>query len=220
MSVSDRRVRHRVNLRRDILDAASRLFVEEGYERVTMRRVAATIEYSPTTIYLHFKDKRELFAAICDETFSQLAAKLERLKATPGTPLGHLREGLRTYIDFATSHPNHYAVTFLTIQEPSGDFVFDASVGAKAFGCLREAVQACVTAGAIRTGSVETTAQSLWAAAHGLASLLITMKGFPFAPRQALIDHTLESLIAGLQPTSSERRTGANRPAARLSFLD
>lgn len=220
MSVSDRRARHRVNLRREILDAASRLFVEEGYDRVTMRRVAGKIDYSPTTIYLYFKDKHELFGAICDETFLQLATKLERLKATPSTPVGLLREGLRIYIDFATSHPNHYAVTFLTIQEPSKDFVFEGSAGARAFGFLREGVDACVASGAIRTESVETTAQALWAAIHGLAALFITMKGFPFVPRQALIDHTVDTLIAGLQPRATVAAAPAARPAARLTFVD
>lgn len=196
------------------------MFVEDGYDRVTMRRVAAKIDYSPTTIYLYFKDKRELFGAICDETFSQLASKLERLKATPNTPIAHLREGLRTYVEFGTSHPNHYIVTFLTIQEPSKDFAFDGSAGARAFGFLRESVQACATSGALRTDSVETTAQSLWAAVHGLAALFITMKGFPFVQRQALVDHTLDTLIAGLQPTAAAPKTPATRPVARLSFLD
>jgi AcrR family transcriptional regulator len=208
MGTTDRRERHRASLRREILDAASRLFAEEGYQRVTMRRVAERIDYSPTTIYLYFRDKRELFGAICDETFSQLATKLERLKATPGTPLGHLREGLRTYLEFGTGHPNHYVVTFLQMREPSKDFEFEGSAGARAFGSLREAVGACAAAGDIRTESVETTAQALWAAVHGLTALLITMKGFPFVSRKALVDHTIDTLIAGLRtPAHAPRPT-------------
>jgi AcrR family transcriptional regulator len=225
MTVSDRRARHRASLRREILDAASVLFVEQGYDRVTMRRVAEKIDYSPTTIYLYFKDKRELFAAICDETFSQLSSKLERLKppaGTPGTPnapLGLLRESLKAYVEFGTSHPNHYAVAFLQTQEISADFAFEQSIGARAFGFLREVVQACVAAGTIRTGNVETTAQSLWAAVHGVTALLITMKGFPFVSRAALVDHTVDTLIAGLKPTAAPR-AAASRQAASLSFLD
>lgn len=225
MSVSDRRARQRASLRREILDAASQLFVEEGYDRVTMRRVAEKIDYSPTTIYLYFKDKRELFAAICDETFAQLASRLERLRATPGAPgtpgaaLTQLRDGLKAYVEFGTSHPNPYAVTFLQTQEIPPDFAFEQSIGARAFGFFREAVQACVAAGAIRTESVDTTAQALWAAVHGVTSLLITMKGFPFVARATLIDHTIDILIAGLRPEPPARLAGP-RPAARLSFLD
>lgn len=220
MGTTERRNRHRASLRREILDAASQLFVEEGYQRVTMRRIAERIDYSPTTIYLYFKDKRELVGAICDETFSQLAAKLERLKATPETPLGHLREGLKTYLEFGTSHPNHYVVTFLQMQEPSKDFQFEGSAGARAFGSLLESVKACVAAGEIRTESVETTAQSLWAAVHGLTALFITMKGFPFVSRRALVDHTIETLIAGLRTPASVPRPAVQAQSKKWDYFE
>ena len=56
MGSNERRERERLELRQLILDAARELFVEEGYDAVTMRRIAEKIEYTPTTIYLHFKD--------------------------------------------------------------------------------------------------------------------------------------------------------------------
>lgn len=219
MGSTERRERHRTSLRREILDAASSLFVEEGYNRVTMRRLAEKIEYSPTTIYLYFKDKQELLGAICDETFSQLSAKLDRLKQAPSTPVAHLREGLRTYVEFGTSHPNHYLVTFLQPQEPSGGVVFEGSAGARAFSHLREAVQQCVAKGELKTESIETTAQALWGAVHGLTALLITMKGFPFVQRKALIDHTIDTMVAGLRPAAAGSSAAA-RQSARLTFVD
>ena len=219
MGTTERRERHRASLRREILDAASGLFVEEGRDRVTMRRLAQKIEYSPTTIYLYFKDKQELLGAICDETFSLLSAELERLKQTPGTPVARLREGLRTYVEFGTRHPNHYLVTFLQPHEPSGESVFEGSEGARAFGHLRDAVQRCAAQGDVKTDNVETTAQALWAAVHGLTALLITMKGFPFVQRKALIDHTIDTMMAGLRPSPPGSSASA-RQSARLTFVD
>ena len=226
MATTDRRARHRASLRREILDAASRVFADEGIERVTMRRVAEQIEYSPTTIYLYFKDKQDLVAAICDETFSQLAARLERLKPDPDAvgprpaPLDVLRDGLKAYVDFGTSHPHHYTVTFLQRQEIPADFAFEHTIGARAFAFLRESVRACVAAGSLKATDVETTAQALWAGVHGLTALFVTMQGFPFAPRPALTDHLIETLLAGLKPVQSPARPAAARPSARLSFLD
>jgi len=69
MGSKQRREREKEALRQDILDAARELFVEEGYDNVSMRRVAEKIEYSPTTIYLYFEDKASLLYAICEETF-------------------------------------------------------------------------------------------------------------------------------------------------------
>ena len=211
MGTTDRRERHRASLRREILDAASQLFVEEGSERVTMRRIAARIEYTPTTIYLYFKDKNELLAAVCEETFSQLAGKLERLQRTSGTPLGYLREALRTYVDFGLANPGQYAVTFLRPPPAASD----------AFEMLRLGVRACVENGDIRTANIDMTAQALWASVHGLTALLITAKGAPFAARPALVDHTIDTLIAGLKvPTAAPPRTPASAKSKKWEFFD
>ena len=208
MATADRRARHKVSLRREILDAASRLFVEEGYQRLTMRRLAERIEYSPTTIYLYFKDKTELLAAVCDETFAQLATKLERLKVSATTPLGLLREGLRTYVEFGLAHPNQYIVTFMNPGSGQVQPEFETSAGGRALDSLRQSVRACADSGDIHTASVEATAQALWAAVHGMTSLLITEKGSPLAARQALVDHLIDTLLAGLKaPATSARPT-------------
>ena len=57
MGIKERQVRQKEVLRQDILDAARDLFIEEGYENTSMRKIAERIEYSPTTIYYYFKDK-------------------------------------------------------------------------------------------------------------------------------------------------------------------
>ena len=220
MGVSDRRARHRASLRRDILDAASRLFAEEGYDRVTMRRVAQRIEYSPTTIYLHFKDKSDLFDAVCEETFSQLAEKFETLARMRVVPLNHLRECLRLYVEFGVKHPDHYTVTFLQPPKTGRAQPPDASIRARAFDTLRQAVRSCVDYGDIRTADVDMTTQALWAAVHGLTALLITARGFPFISQAALVDHTIDTLIAGLKPPAAPVRT-TPMPAPRTStFTD
>ena len=56
MGPKDRRSREKDELRGKILDAARALFVAQGYERVTMRKIAEAIEYSPTAIFVHFRD--------------------------------------------------------------------------------------------------------------------------------------------------------------------
>jgi len=226
MSTSERRQRHRASLRREILDAASRLFVEEGFERVTMRRIAAQIEYSPTTIYLYFKDKNELLSAVCEETFSQLAARLERLQKTSGTPLGYLREGLRAYVDFGLANPNQYTVTFLrpTPGDRGGDGVaggFEASIGGRAFDLLRQGVGACVESGDIRTADIDMTAQALWAGVHGLTAMLATEAGPSSANRTALVEHTIDTLIAGLRtPAPAAPRTQVHPKSKKWDFMD
>ena len=113
MGVAERRAREKTELRQDILDAAREIFVAEGYDALTMRGVARRIEYSPTTIYLYFKDKSELIQAICDESFGKLIARLEELAGKHTDPLDYLEAGLRAYVDFGLKHPSHYYATFI-----------------------------------------------------------------------------------------------------------
>ena len=62
MSIQTRRAHQKALLRQEIIDAARDILVREGYEQLSMRKVAERIEYSPTAIYLHFDDKHS-FAA-------------------------------------------------------------------------------------------------------------------------------------------------------------
>src|SRR5512145_1892097 len=91
MGISERRERERDEVRRKILDAARELFATEGYERVTMRRIADVIEYSPTTIYNHFEDKVALVDALCEEDFACLLSAMSRAEL-PRDPVEAIRQ--------------------------------------------------------------------------------------------------------------------------------
>ena len=217
MGSSERRARAKVALRQQILDAARDLFVRDGYDAVSMRRIAARIEYSPTAIYLHFPDKQSILTALCDETFEKLSMRLATHFERCTDPLTRLREGLRLYVDFGLAHPHHYTVSFLI---KSRDERAGPTAGHRAFAFLQSAVAGAMASGAIRTGEVETTSQALWAACHGLVALLITVPEhrFAFVPADRLISHTIDTLIVGLQasaagppPPASSARPAADR---------
>src|SRR6516165_2630672 len=113
MGVKERREREKSETRDKILDAARELFINEGYEAVSMRKLAEKIEYSPTDIYLHFADKEELFHELCHEDFPPLAEVFPS-SAMPLDPVERLRFIGQTYVDFGTRYPNHYKLMFMT----------------------------------------------------------------------------------------------------------
>src|SRR5438034_10599041 len=102
MGIKERQLEQRERLRRSMLDAAAELFVKEGYESVSMRRIAQKINYSPMSIYGYFRDKAELLDTICEETFAKLIQhkRLPKPEDYPGDPVGYLKAGLRAYIEF------------------------------------------------------------------------------------------------------------------------
>ena len=207
MGVLERRAREKEALRARILDAATSLFVEEGYENVSIRKIAERIEYSPATIYLYFKDKAELIAAICEEAFGEMLGSIGEAAESAADPVEALRRGMRAYIDFGIRHPSHYRIVFSTpahTEGPNPACDGPTSLGLQTFDLLRKSIQACVDAGAIRSSDVETAAQIAWMAIHGVTSLAITAKetefpSFPWLDPEHLIEAALDLVIAGLR---------------------
>src|SRR6478672_1413373 len=113
MGTKERREREKTEVRDKILDAARNLFVSEGYESVSMRKIAEAIEYSPTAIYVHFKDKAELMQQLCQHDFRSLAHVFQDL-AKIADPVERIRQTGHTYIRFAAGNPNHYRLMFMT----------------------------------------------------------------------------------------------------------
>ena len=97
MGVRERRERERTETREKILEAARSLFIEEGFDGVSMRKIADRIEYSPTAIYMHFADKEELFREICHEDFRKLAQSMAGL-AQVSDPVERLRRLGSAYV--------------------------------------------------------------------------------------------------------------------------
>ena len=202
MGVKERRERAKENLRREIFSAASDLFAQEGYQNVSMRKIAERIEYSPTTIYLYFKDKDDLLKQICEDTFGHLGNRLNAIEGEYGKTFEGLKRGLREYIEFGLEHPKQYEVTFMTPVEKyldNEEYPFEGSMGQRAFGYLRGQVAACMESGAMKDDDVDEVSQALWAGVHGTTALLIAHSGFPFVPKDRLIDKTIELLLDGLK---------------------
>lgn len=210
MGVAERRGREREEVRRKILDAARELFMAEGYERVTMRRIAEAIEYSPTAIYNHFEDKDALLESLCEDEFSRLRAVLST-EAPPRSGVAWIRHLGLAYARFGLGYPNHYRFMFMT----KGAFGQDHQPSAparEAFGLLRAAVKKAIEAGEFRRGDVDAVAQVLWSSIHGAVALLITYRPeqFPGAPAKPdLLERVLENGIRGFlahKPRPNGRR--------------
>jgi AcrR family transcriptional regulator len=204
MGIAERKVREKEELRQLILDAARDLFVREGYENVSMRKIADKIEYSPASIYTYFNDKDEILDCLCEETFLKLhREKMAALQQIKGDPLGLLKKGMETYIRFGLEHPDHYTVTFMLkaapYEKPGSRGTRKAKTGRQCFDDMRNIVLRCMEEGKIKQADLEETSQALWAGIHGVTALLITLPGFPFVERERLIGRTIEVLVRDLR---------------------
>ncbi|MFW5801426.1 MAG: TetR/AcrR family transcriptional regulator [Spirochaeta sp.] len=111
MGVKERRDRQKQELRRLIITAAGNLVAKHGHEQLTMRSLAKAIEYSPRTVYLHFKDKDALLQGIVEYGFeSTLELQRRKPKHDQLPPETRMRERLRAHIETALANANMYRV--------------------------------------------------------------------------------------------------------------
>lgn len=199
MNIAERRTTEKASLRQEIMDAARELFVEKGYENVSMRKIAERISYSPTTIYLYFDDKVDLMTQICEQTFARLTRKISAINKKIDDPIAALRAGMIEYIRFGLRYPSHYQLLFNTRPAAEANIKFDESNGKLAFETLRDAVTACIAAGVVRGNDIDLTSQTLWTGIHGITSLLITQQSFPFVEKSRLIDSVVDTMIKGIR---------------------
>jgi AcrR family transcriptional regulator len=206
MGITERREREKAEVRTKILDAARDLFAREGYEAVTMRRIARAIEYSPTAIYLHFADKEALVRTLCDEDFRALAKAFVRI-AREKDPLERLRRIGLAYLDFAMEHPNAYRLMFMTpkpVKPTPEELARTPEPEEDAYAFLRATVVAAMEAGMLveELKDPDLVAQALWAGVHGVASLHIAMAADGFIemkPAKRTGQLVVEAQLAGMK---------------------
>jgi len=205
MGTKERRDREKRQLRRKIVAAARELFVEKGYEAVTMREIARAIEYSPTAIYLHFADKKAVMDAICDEDMRALARRFRKVADEPD-PVERLRQAGHAYAEFALRHPHHYRWMFLERHPPhrfEESEVEHGNPDQDAYAFLRAVVAEAIAAGRFRRelDDPDLVSQLIWSAIHGLVALLIIKSDdewVDWRPKRRLVAEMVELTLRGL----------------------
>ncbi len=194
-----RRLRARTDAQRAILDATEAILVEEGYEAVSMRRLAARCGYTAPTIYHHFGDKPRLIDALLEERFRRLLAQLVRLPAV-ADPLEQLRRQAHFFVRFAQRNPTHYRL--MATPRPNGAGSPPAMEEVREV--LLRPLRALVARGQLAVPDEETAGQAIWCLLHGLISLRTARPDYAWSP--ALVEHALDSLLRGLVRSGARGR--------------
>jgi AcrR family transcriptional regulator len=172
MGVTERKVRHKEDLKRDILAAAKTLFTEKGFEATSIRAIAEKIEYSPATIYLYYKDKNEIVHALHSEGFKLLVSHFEVLGHITN-PFERLKGMGRAYMQFAIQNPDIYQLLFI-MKEPLqhvANCFEDWDEGDRAFDILLKTVGECQQAGYFKKFDQTLLSFVIWSTMHGLCTL-------------------------------------------------
>jgi AcrR family transcriptional regulator len=199
-AIRHRQEREKQELRLAILAAAGELFLEQGYERFSLRKVAERVGYSPTTIYLYFRDKDDLLFTVVDEGFARFGQQLAAAAESQEDAWERLIALGRAYVAFGLQNPVYYQLMFMQ----RADFLTHTPVGESqprimSFQVLRQVVQQAIDAGVLRPGDVESYSDVLWALVHGIVSLAISMPMFDASRIQRTMEAAWQMECQGLR---------------------
>jgi AcrR family transcriptional regulator len=173
-----RREQQKAETRQAIIEAATALFIEHGYNGFSLRGVAEQIGYSPGTIYLYFKDKDALLFQLADEGFRTFGDMLQAAVDGSERADEQLRAMGRAYLAFGFQHPVHYRLMFLERTDFMCREADSAPIGdtwLETFQILENTVKRGIAVGHLRGEHPQAVADALWAGLHGIVALGIQM---------------------------------------------
>jgi AcrR family transcriptional regulator len=191
------------HLRRiEILEAAERIFVAEGYEGATIRKIADEVGVSSTALYMHFRDKDEILHEICYGVLKTLLQQNSEFAAMPADAVTRVRLLLEAYARMGLEHPNAYHLVYCATPRVtiSGSPMQQATaeIGAQCYAHYVGIVREIAAEGRLRVADAECAAQALWTAVHGLVALMITRPNVDWRPADELISVMVDGLLHGL----------------------
>ncbi len=201
MGILERKKRKKKEMRSLILETAIKLFLEEGFENITVRRIAEKIEYSPAAIYLYYKDKNDILYALHDIGFEKLY-KQQQTILTIKDPWRRLRKHGKVYAKFALENPKYYDLMFIMngpakkIKEKE-----EWEIGLRSFEFLKKNIKECIEAGYLKKANLDVAAFAFWSLTHGIASLVIRERCIMFPEEhlnfiiEGALDFVLKSIV-------------------------
>jgi len=180
----------------EIAEIALRLFLEEGYGAVSMRRLGKEVGLSPMALYRYYPSKLDILARLWGHILRQAFDQVSAVTPNDDSPSVTLRRAATAYVTYWLNHRDHYHLVFMNGGVGPDDvrsFVGHAETVAQ-YDVFFE-LAARVLARDRHSPQVKVAADGLLCALHGIMHTLITMQGYAWTDSDTLIDHAVSDLV-------------------------
>jgi AcrR family transcriptional regulator len=199
MSIENRREREKEEMRELILSASNEIVTSEGFDKLSIRKIADKIEYSPSIIYHYFTDKDEILNILMERGYKKIVTAISSVKIEGDSPEDRLKEMIRNYIEAALSMQDEFVAAHLN-ESPQAlkhtSTLFEgASKEKPALTSLYKCIKEINKGKEIADKTIELTSQIIAVSALGLIIKLIKEKDIGDEQRQTLINYFSESAV-------------------------
>ncbi|MGD1932974.1 MAG: TetR/AcrR family transcriptional regulator [Candidatus Phaeomarinobacter sp.] len=189
-------------MRARIVRAARDLFARDGYEGVSMRKLAVATGCAPAALYAYFPNRRAILHVVWEDIFSDLAEIMEQTASAHDDPLQRLDALARTMISFWLDRPDDFRAIFLIEDKPqSPDDVYFAQTSSSLSGIdrIQSAAEEAVAADQVTLTDAARISHVVMSAITGTALNVITIPEYDWGEPDTYVDDVVTGLINGLR---------------------
>ncbi len=193
------------NLKRLILDTTRKLLIKDGYGNLSMRKIAREINYSATSIYLHFESKDALCHALIDEGMCLLLEQQSRIaEMHPDDVFMRLRALCAGYVSFGLQYSEYYEIMFLIHPDFENRFPVSSYRQARRnLELFKRTLDQGVVERKIEPQDTYAATNVVWASLHGVVSILLARRLDYRIDRQQFIDNVLDQIVRSVARTEA-----------------
>ncbi len=185
-----------------ILDAARATMIEVGPDAMSLRRIARRLGVTAPALYAHFASKDDLMRAVADEEFGRLLDGLVVASTSVADPIERIKVQSRAYVDHTLANPALFGV--MTMFRPAWspqEAAPEHDLASKSFEVSSVAIDDAIAAGLLRTDDPLMVGLTIWAAVHGVATVLLARPGLGSDYESTLVDSVIDAVVDGLRST-------------------
>ena len=194
------RAYHHGDLKAALVEAGVEILRGNGPEALTLREVARRAGVSQAAPYRHFKDRRELVAAVAERGFSRLGEAMHRAMESAGGRPG-LRHVAEAYVEFGLANPAEYRVMFGPEVAVTDDLPSLRETGRSVLSFVAEGLAGLQKAGLVGPGDPWLMAVATWSTMHGLVTLSLDGQASGVAANvDELVQEATRIMMFGMAP--------------------
>ncbi len=184
-----------------VIEVARRLFAEEGFEAVSMRRIAAESGCAPMTLYGYFHSKNEILHFIWEVFFEELFLQVAQAAQRRGSAATQLRRACSAYLSYWMENPDRYRMVYLNQDRATDNerYYVDESSVIERHDMFRELIEAAQAQSDAWPGDAQLMAETLFCGLQGIAHSLVTIPEYPWLSVDQLL---VQMLRVVLKPTA------------------
>lgn len=187
-----------MSLRAEILEVSKEILIEDGFSKMSMRKIAKRAEITATSIYLHFKNKDDLLLTLIEESIANLKKALMDAIDPSKELIRQLEDLAETYIEYALHHPQEYQVIYMVRPEEMPKYPKEKFKNIRStYELLADIISKDKKNGLIEVESSLISAYTLWAQLHGVVSVILSKRLDTRIPRDQFIEKAVENIIIG-----------------------